>query len=329
MPVRALVSVLTLLSSAAPAVAAEALDGASFGLAWALPFVGILLSIALFPLFAPHSGSITGQDRRFLGGGHPAARCSHGLAGRSGAVRTPCCSNTCPSSCCCSRSSRWRAASCGGQHPWLAGHEHGAARHRDRARELHRHDGRLHGDDPADHPRQRRPAPNAHVVVFFIFLVSNIGGSLTPLGDPPLFLGFLRGVDFFWTTSTCCPRRCSSPACCSACSSRSTLSSTARRSAAPRPDAGRASPPAGAREPGPDRRHHRRHPDQRRLEAGRGLLRLRRHDRTAERLARPHDVAGHVRVARADAGGRTARRTGSPGGRSRRWRSSSPASFSP
>ncbi|MFC5386710.1 sodium:proton antiporter [Aquamicrobium segne] len=41
---------------------------------------------------------------------------------------------------------------------------------------------------------------NAHVVVFFIFLVSNIGGSLTPLGDPPLFIGFLRGVDFFWTT---------------------------------------------------------------------------------------------------------------------------------
>lgn len=39
----------------------------------------------------------------------------------------------------------------------------------------------------------------AHIVVFFIFLVSNIGGSLTPLGDPPLFLGFLRGVPFFWT----------------------------------------------------------------------------------------------------------------------------------
>ncbi|MBX3581481.1 MAG: sodium:proton antiporter [Rhizobiaceae bacterium] len=42
---------------------------------------------------------------------------------------------------------------------------------------------------------------NAHVIVFFIFLVSNIGGSLTPLGDPPLFIGFLRGVDFFWTTT--------------------------------------------------------------------------------------------------------------------------------
>ena len=40
----------------------------------------------------------------------------------------------------------------------------------------------------------------AHVVVFFIFLVGNIGGALTPLGDPPLFLGFLKGVDFFWTT---------------------------------------------------------------------------------------------------------------------------------
>ena len=41
---------------------------------------------------------------------------------------------------------------------------------------------------------------SAHVVVFFIFLVANIGGALTPLGDPPLFLGFLKGVDFFWTT---------------------------------------------------------------------------------------------------------------------------------
>jgi Na+/H+ antiporter NhaD/arsenite permease-like protein len=36
--------------------------------------------------------------------------------------------------------------------------------------------------------------------MFFIFLVANIGGALTPLGDPPLFLGFLKGVDFFWTT---------------------------------------------------------------------------------------------------------------------------------
>ncbi|MEO1022124.1 MAG: sodium:proton antiporter [Bacteroidota bacterium] len=43
-------------------------------------------------------------------------------------------------------------------------------------------------------------AKKVHMVVFFIFLVANVGGSLTPLGDPPLFLGFLQGVDFFWTT---------------------------------------------------------------------------------------------------------------------------------
>lgn len=35
-------------------------------------------------------------------------------------------------------------------------------------------------------------------IIFFIFIISNIGGALTPIGDPPLFLGFLRGVDFFW-----------------------------------------------------------------------------------------------------------------------------------
>jgi Na+/H+ antiporter NhaD/arsenite permease-like protein len=40
-------------------------------------------------------------------------------------------------------------------------------------------------------------------IVFFIFVVSNVGGSLTPVGDPPLFLGFLRGVPFFWTLEHC------------------------------------------------------------------------------------------------------------------------------
>ncbi len=48
-------------------------------------------------------------------------------------------------------------------------------------------------------------AHKAHVVVFFIFIVSNAGGSLTPLGDPPLFLGFLKGVDFFWTVRNIFP----------------------------------------------------------------------------------------------------------------------------
>jgi Na+/H+ antiporter NhaD/arsenite permease-like protein len=40
---------------------------------------------------------------------------------------------------------------------------------------------------------------NAHVIVFFTFLAANIGGALTPLGNPPLFVGFLNGIDFFWT----------------------------------------------------------------------------------------------------------------------------------
>lgn len=50
---------------------------------------------------------------------------------------------------------------------------------------------------PLIRANRNRPR-NAHVAVFFIFLVSNIGGALTPLGDPPLFLGYLQGVDFLW-----------------------------------------------------------------------------------------------------------------------------------
>lgn len=42
-------------------------------------------------------------------------------------------------------------------------------------------------------------------IVFFIFMVSNVGGCLTPIGDPPLFLGFLKGIDFFWTTTNIWP----------------------------------------------------------------------------------------------------------------------------
>jgi len=47
----------------------------------------------------------------------------------------------------------------------------------------------------ANESRQRR----VHLVVFFIFVVSNCGGLLTPLGDPPLFLGYMKGVPFLWT----------------------------------------------------------------------------------------------------------------------------------
>ncbi|MFH1729124.1 MAG: sodium:proton antiporter [Pseudomonadota bacterium] len=53
----------------------------------------------------------------------------------------------------------------------------------------------------ANDQRQKK----THTVVFFIFLVCNIGGSLTPLGDPPLFLGFLHKVPFFWTLKLIAP----------------------------------------------------------------------------------------------------------------------------
>jgi len=43
----------------------------------------------------------------------------------------------------------------------------------------------------------------AHHIVFFIFIVSNIGGCLTPIGDPPLFLGYLKGIPFWWVLEHC------------------------------------------------------------------------------------------------------------------------------
>ena len=45
----------------------------------------------------------------------------------------------------------------------------------------------------------------AHHIVFFIFIVSNVGGALTPIGDPPLFLGYLKGVPFWWVAQHCWP----------------------------------------------------------------------------------------------------------------------------
>jgi len=44
-----------------------------------------------------------------------------------------------------------------------------------------------------------------HHVVFFIFIVSNVGGCLTPIGDPPLFLGYLKGIPFWWVAEHCWP----------------------------------------------------------------------------------------------------------------------------
>src|SRR6267378_3023051 len=53
--------------------------------------------------------------------------------------------------------------------------------------------------------RMNKYRVTAHHVVFFIFIVSNVGGCLTPIGDPPLFLGYLMGVPFWWVTRHCLP----------------------------------------------------------------------------------------------------------------------------
>jgi Na+/H+ antiporter NhaD/arsenite permease-like protein len=60
---------------------------------------------------------------------------------------------------------------------------------------------------PLIRANERRPH-QAHVLVFAILLIANIGGVLTPLGNPPAFVGFLRGVDFFWTMQHLLPAAC-------------------------------------------------------------------------------------------------------------------------
>jgi len=53
--------------------------------------------------------------------------------------------------------------------------------------------------------RMNRYRLTTHHVVFFIFIVSNVGGGLTPIGDPPLFLGYLKGIPFWWVAEHCWP----------------------------------------------------------------------------------------------------------------------------
>jgi len=53
--------------------------------------------------------------------------------------------------------------------------------------------------------RMNKYRVTAHHIVFFIFIVANVGGCLTPIGDPPLFLGYLKGVPFWWVAEHCWP----------------------------------------------------------------------------------------------------------------------------
>jgi Na+/H+ antiporter NhaD/arsenite permease-like protein len=194
---------------AAPAFAAEGLDGAQMSPLWGLPFAGILLSIALGPLVAQHFwhhhyGKISffwallciaplGVAYGFSTAGaaffhtmmleyvpfilmlFALFTAAGGLVVRGSISGTPLVNTG--------------LLAFGASIASIVGTT-GASMILIRPL-LRANEGRKH---------------QAHVVVFFIFLVSNIGGALTPLGDPPLFLGFLRGVDFFWTTTHLLPQ---------------------------------------------------------------------------------------------------------------------------
>ncbi|PJI37461.1 sodium:proton antiporter [Ferrovibrio sp.] len=187
---------------AIPAQAA-AIDGSQLTLFWGLPFVGILLSIALFPLIAPsfwhhHYGKIAAfWALAFL---LPFALLQGGAGGAAHAVLEVALHEYLPFTILLlalftiaggvritgnlhgSPSLNTGLLAAGTLLASLMGTT-GAAMLLIRPL-LRANDNRRH---------------NVHVVVFFIFLVANVGGALTPLGDPPLFLGFLNGVRFFWT----------------------------------------------------------------------------------------------------------------------------------
>lgn len=200
---RTSVCALTLLVLPCPAFAAE-LDGASLALPWALPFVGMLLSIALMPLFAGHVWEHhQGKIAAFW-----AALALLPLALlRSPAIAFGAAAHTLILEYIpfvLLLLALFTAA--GGI--VIRGNLHGSPQVNAALLAIGAVLASVIGTTGASmvmiRPLLRANddrVHNAHVVVFFIFLVSNIGGALTPLGDPPLFLGFLRGVDFFWTTT--------------------------------------------------------------------------------------------------------------------------------
>ena len=179
-------------------------SGATLGAAWGLPFAGLLLSIALLPVLAPgvwrrHSGRIAiGWSAAFVipfglafGIAETAHRLTHtllldyvpfmlllsALFTTAGGIHLR---------------GEWRAGAGANTAVMAAGALLASVLGTTGASML------------LIRPLLRANAHRreaAHVVIFFIFIVGNIGGVLTPLGDPPLLLGFLHGVSFFWTTT--------------------------------------------------------------------------------------------------------------------------------
>ncbi len=193
----------TLLLSCLPALAQAAeLDGSRFSAWWAVPFAGMLLSIAVMPLAAPqvwhhHYGKIAaGWSLAFL---LPYAL-SDGAAATGGVLVHTMLAEYLPFVILLS--ALFTVA--GGI--YIRGNLHGSPGLNVGLMVVGAVLASFMGTTGASmlliHPLIRANDNRkhvAHVFVFFIFIVSNAGGSLTPLGDPPLFLGFLKGVDFFWT----------------------------------------------------------------------------------------------------------------------------------
>ncbi|EKZ97585.1 Na+/H+ antiporter NhaD-like protein [Cupriavidus sp. HMR-1] len=184
------------------------LDGAALAPIWGLPFAGILLSIALFPLFAPklwhyHYGKIAAAwgvlflvpFATVFGVHTAAANVVHALL-----------SEYIPFIVLLTALYVVAGGIC------VRGNLHGTPKLNTGILALGTLLASIMGTTGAAMLLIRpllRANDNrrhvAHVVVFFIFLVANAGGALTPLGDPPLFLGFLKGVDFFWTMRNILP----------------------------------------------------------------------------------------------------------------------------
>lgn len=195
---------LAALLLASPAFAAEGhgIDGSELGVWWAIPFVGILLSIAILPLAAGlfwhhHYGKVAaGWGLAFV---VPFALL-HGAGPTGGLVLHTALAEYIPFVILL-----WALFTISGG-ILVTGNLHGSPRLNVSILSIGTVLASLIGTTGASmvliRPLLRandERVHNVHVVVFFIFLVSNIGGSMTPLGDPPLFLGYLKGVGFFWT----------------------------------------------------------------------------------------------------------------------------------
>ncbi|WP_248320260.1 sodium:proton antiporter [Caballeronia sp. Sq4a] len=182
---------------------AAALDGASLSAAWGVPFIGILLSIAVFPLVAGklwhhHFGKIAAAwALAFL----VPFGFAFGIGTAFGVLVHAMLEEYVPFIILLAALYTVAGGIC------VRGNLHGSPRVNTALLALGTALASIMGTTGAAMLLIRpllRANDNrkhvAHVVVFFIFLVANAGGSLSPLGDPPLFLGFLNGVDFFWTT---------------------------------------------------------------------------------------------------------------------------------